>query len=164
MLPICPASWKKFGRSTDLPGVYTFVREDKCSYVHTYTHKWTSQKRSCVILAVPTYVIVIQKKKRILWGEGPCGKQTLGGLKIPAPAVYTLEGKTAPVTCLQLINRSSHHGQQKSPKCSTWWQSQKWQNDLCSFPRQTIQYHSNLSLCPDSNAEEAEVERFYEDL
>ena len=22
-------------------------------------------------------------------------------------------------------------------------------NDLCSFPRQTIQYHSNPSLCPD---------------
>ena len=29
------------------------------------------------------------------------------------------------------------------------------------FPRQTIQYHS---LCPISNAEEAEVEWFYEDL
>ena len=28
-------------------------------------------------------------------------------------------------------------------------QSEKWQNDLCSFPRQTIQYHSNPSLCPD---------------
>ena len=28
-------------------------------------------------------------------------------------------------------------------------QSQKRQNDLCSFPRQTIQYHSNLSLCPN---------------
>ena len=27
----------------------------------------------------------------------------------------------------------------KSPKCSTWMQSQKRQNDLCSFPRQTIQ-------------------------
>ena len=25
----------------------------------------------------------------------------------------------------------------------------KWQNDLCSFPRQTIQYHSNPSLCPN---------------
>ena len=37
----------------------------------------------------------------------------------------------------------------KSPKCSTWIQSQKWQNDLCSFPRQTIQYHSNPSLCPN---------------
>ena len=37
----------------------------------------------------------------------------------------------------------------KSPKCSTWVQSHKWQNDLCSFPRQTIQYHSNSSLCPD---------------
>ena len=37
----------------------------------------------------------------------------------------------------------------KSPKCSTWMQSQKPQNDLCSFPKQTIQYHGNLSLCPD---------------
>ena len=42
---------------------------------------------------------------------------------------------------------SGHHGQQKSLKCSTWMQSQKLQNDLCSFPRQTIQYHSNPSLC-----------------
>ena len=43
-------------------------------------------------------------------------------------------------------------------------QSQKQQNDLCSFPRETIQYHHNPSLCPTSNAEEAEVERFCEDL
>ena len=43
-------------------------------------------------------------------------------------------------------------------------QSQKRQNDLCSFPRQTIQHHGNPSLCPTSNAEEAEVEWFYEDL
>ena len=35
----------------------------------------------------------------------------------------------------------------KSPKCSTWMQ--KRQNDLCSSPRQTIQYHSNPSLCPN---------------
>ena len=32
--------------------------------------------------------------------------------------------------------------QQKSPKCSTWMQSENRQNYLCSFPRQTIQYHS----------------------
>ena len=32
------------------------------------------------------------------------------------------------------------------------------------FPRQTIHYHSNPCLCLNSNAEEAEVERFYEDL
>ena len=44
-------------------------------------------------------------------------------------------------------------------------QSQKWQNDLCLFPRQTIQYHSNPSLCAaTSNAEEAEVEWLYKDL
>ena len=30
-----------------------------------------------------------------------------------------------------------------------WIQSQKRQNDLCSFARQTIQYHSNPSLCPN---------------
>ena len=41
---------------------------------------------------------------------------------------------------------SSHHGQQKSPKCSTWRQSQKWQNYFCLFSRQTVQYHSNPSL------------------
>ena len=34
-------------------------------------------------------------------------------------------------------------------KCSTWMQSQKRQNDLCSFPRQTIQYQSNPSLRPN---------------
>ena len=44
---------------------------------------------------------------------------------------------------------SSHHSQQKSLKCNTLMQSQKRQNDLCSFPRQTIQYHGNPSLCPD---------------
>ena len=32
------------------------------------------------------------------------------------------------------------------------------------FPRQTIQYHGNPSLCPNQYAEEAEVELFYEDL
>ena len=41
-------------------------------------------------------------------------------------------------------------------------QSQKWQNDLCSSPRQTIQYQSNSSQCLTSNAEEAEW--FYENL
>ena len=35
----------------------------------------------------------------------------------------------------------------KSLKCSTWMQSQKPQNDLCSFPKQTIQ--GNPSLCPN---------------
>ena len=37
----------------------------------------------------------------------------------------------------------------KSLKCSTWMQSQKQQNDLCSSPRQTIQYHNYPSLCPN---------------
>ena len=37
----------------------------------------------------------------------------------------------------------------KCLKYSTWMQSQKRQNDLYSFPRQTIQYHCNPILCPN---------------
>ena len=36
-------------------------------------------------------------------------------------------------------------------------QSQKRQNDLCSFSRQTIQYHGNPSLCLTSNAEKLKL-------
>ena len=38
-------------------------------------------------------------------------------------------------------------------KSSSWVQSQKRQIDLRSFPRQTIQYHSNPSLCPSKKLE-----------
>ena len=51
-----------------------------------------------------------------------------------------------------------------SPKCSTWMQSQKGQNDLCSFPRQTINIKVIQVYAPTSHAEEVEVEWFYEDL
>jgi len=43
-------------------------------------------------------------------------------------------------------------------------QSQKQQNNLCSFPRQTFNIRIIQVYAPTSNAEEAEVERFYEDL
>ena len=43
-------------------------------------------------------------------------------------------------------------------------QSQKRQNDLCSFPRQNIQHHSIQVYAPTTNAKKAEVERFYEGL
>ena len=43
-------------------------------------------------------------------------------------------------------------------------QSQKWQKDLGSFIKQAIYYHSNPSLGPTTNDEEAEDGWFYEDL
>ena len=49
-------------------------------------------------------------------------------------------------------------------KCSTWIQSQKQQNDLTSFPRQTINITVIQVYVLTNNAEEAEVEWFYEDL
>ena len=42
-------------------------------------------------------------------------------------------------------------------------QSRKQQNDLNSLPRQIIQYYSNPIQCHTNNAEEAEVEEFYEE-
>ena len=44
---------------------------------------------------------------------------------------------------------SSPHSQQNSPRCSTWVQHENQQNDLGSFPRQTIWHHSNPRLCPN---------------
>ena len=46
----------------------------------------------------------------------------------------------------------------------TWMHLQNWQIDLFLFPKQTIQYHINLSICPNTNAKEAEVEQFYDDI
>ena len=59
---------------------------------------------------------------------------------------------------------SSHHYQQMSPKCSTWMQSQNWQNDLCSFQGKPFNITVIQVYAPISNAEEAEDEWFYEDL
>ena len=56
-----------------------------------------------------------------------------------------------------------HHSQQKSLKYSTWMQSQKRQNDLW-FPRPTFNITVIQIYALTSNAEEAEVEWFYEDL
>ena len=52
----------------------------------------------------------------------------------------------------------------ESPKCSTWMQSQKQQNDLDSLPRQTFHITVIQAYAPTTNAEEAEAEFFYEDL
>ena len=43
-------------------------------------------------------------------------------------------------------------------------QSQKWQNDLCLFPRQLFNSMVIQVYAPTSNAEEAEVEQLYEDI
>ena len=54
---------------------------------------------------------------------------------------------------------NSPHTQQESPICSTWMQSQKRQNVLSPFSRQTIQHHSKV-YGPTTDAEEAEVDQF----
>ena len=43
-------------------------------------------------------------------------------------------------------------------------QSQKWQNDLCSFQGKSFNLTVIQVSAPTSNAEDAEVEQFYEDL
>ena len=47
----------------------------------------------------------------------------------------------------------------KSPKCSTWMQSQKWQNDPC-FQGKPLNIAVIQVYAQTNNAEEAEVEQF----
>ena len=51
----------------------------------------------------------------------------------------------------------------KRVQCNTWMQSQKWQSDLC-FQVKPFNIIAIQAYAPTSNAEEAEVEQFYEDL
>ena len=52
----------------------------------------------------------------------------------------------------------------KSLICSTWMQSQKWQNDLFRFQGKPFNITVIQVCAPTSNTEEAEVKWFYEDL
>ena len=56
------------------------------------------------------------------------------------------------------------HSQQKSPQCSAWVQSQKWQSGLSSFPSKQFNITVVQVCCPTTDVEEAEVDQFYEDL
>ena len=56
------------------------------------------------------------------------------------------------------------HSQQKSPQCSTWVQSQKWQCGLSLFPNKWFNITVVQVYCPATDVEEAEVDQFYEDL
>ena len=69
----------------------------------------------------------------------------------------------------QCINELQLHNklpQTNSLKSQDFLDLYSLKNDriICSFSRQIIQYHGNPSLSPNGNADEAEVEQFYEDL
>ena len=59
---------------------------------------------------------------------------------------------------------SSHHGQQKNPKCSTWMQSQKHNMISVHFQGKPFNITVIQVYAPTSNTKEAQVEQFYEDL
>ena len=59
---------------------------------------------------------------------------------------------------------SSHHSQQKGLKCSTWMQSQYDKMISVHFQDKPFNIMVIQVYAPTSNAEEAEVEWFYEDL
>ena len=52
----------------------------------------------------------------------------------------------------------------KSPKCSTRLQSQRRQNYFCSFQSKPFNITVIQGYVPTTNAKEAEVEGFYDDL
>ena len=63
-----------------------------------------------------------------------------------------------------LEEMGSHHGQQKSLKCSTWMQSKNDRMISVRFQGKPFNITVIQVYAPTSNAEEAEVEWFYEDL
>ena len=71
--------------------------------------------------------------------------------------IFTTEGRNP------LQEREYPLWSQKSPKCSTWMQSQKRQNDLARFQGKPFNITVIQAYASSSNAEEAEVEWFYED-
>ena len=88
------------------------------------------------------------------WTEAGNGKVKIDLLGI-SELKWTGMGKfNSDDQCLYYCGQESHRRNgvtlliNKSPKCSTWVQPQKCQNDLGSFPRQAIQHHSNPNLCP----------------
>ena len=52
----------------------------------------------------------------------------------------------------------------KSPKCSTWMQSQKWQIISVRFQGKPFNITVIQVYAPTNNVEKAEVEQFHEDL
>ena len=56
-----------------------------------------------------------------------------------------------------------HHSQQKSPKCSTWVQSQNDRLISVYFQGKPFSITVIQVYAPTSNAEEAEVEQLYKD-
>ena len=59
---------------------------------------------------------------------------------------------------------SSPHSQQQSLKCSTWVLAQKWQMISVRFQGKPFNITVIQVYAPITNGEEAEVERFYEEL
>ena len=81
------------------------------------------------------------------------------GLPFPSPGDLPNPGTESRASALQADSLLT-----ESPKCSTWMQSQKQQNDLCLFPNQPFNITVIQVYAPTHNAEEAEVEWCYEDL
>ena len=81
-------------------------------------------------------------------------KQEMARVNIDILGISNLNGlEWVNLTQMTIISTPRRNGVaivvNKSLKCSTWMQSQKRNIDLCLFPMQTIQYHSNPSLCPN---------------
>ena len=71
--------------------------------------------------------------------------------------IYLVDHISSTVGKNPLEEWSSSHGQQKSLKCRTWVESQKWQDDLSTLPKQTFNIAVIQVYVPATNAEEAEV-------
>ena len=179
-------SWWWTGR----PGVLQFMRSQRVGHDWVtqlnWTEWWNSRKRNqennfiCSQSKGIKYVgntlfyfpagnsgkgSVCQRRKQKDVGSIPALERPLGGGR-GNPLQYSCLEKLIDYSRQESLRR---HGVALTVNKSVQnteirAQSQEWQNDLSFLPRQTIQHHSNPSLCPTTNVEEAEGKWFYEHL
>ena len=120
---------------------------------------WTpSSLGACLMMSYPFAFHIIHgilkartpKWVAIPFSSGQCfssGKNTWGGSHSLLQGIFLTQGSNQSFPHFrEILYCLSHQG---SPKCSTWVQSQKRQNDLSLFSRHTIQHHGNPNLFPN---------------
>ena len=144
----------------EISGEITPERMKGWSQSKNNTHLWMWRDRSKVRCSKEQYCIGTWNVRSMNQGKLEVFKQEMARVNIDVIGISELKW-----TGMGEFNSDDHYiyysGQvslrrngvaiivNKNLKCSTWMQSQKQQNDLCSFPRQNIQYHGNPSLYPN---------------
>ena len=119
-----------------------WVSSNEVDETRAYYTEWNKSEREKQIFYINAYIWNIGKWHRSTYLQG---KDRDADVK--DRLVNTWEEKVGWIESVALTNPYVRRFRNAVLGCTVV--SLKQQNNLCSFPRQTIQYHGNPSLCPD---------------